>query len=209
MDELYLCLNTSLTPHDLVRLVWSELFDEWFEPVSAATERGKILFGDFADDTKLDGRGRLPLPGEVLNENHSELKLEESSEDYLEAIMSHLDDLCEVMTEESDSTEVAVIGSVPSAFRVRVGEQWRPRFMPAFSFQGGRSSFEMTLFDVSWMLDKDDLNKLVDRLQIVVGTVGDRRLSQIEWNTSGEFAQNDDIWRLFFDGLPLESQSYR
>ena len=48
MDELYLCLNTDLTPHDLVRTTWEELLEDWFSPVAAATERGKILFGDFA-----------------------------------------------------------------------------------------------------------------------------------------------------------------
>lgn len=209
MDELYLCLNTTLTPHDLVRLVWNDLFDEWFQPLSAATERGKILFGDFADDTKLDGRGKLPMPGEDQSKSPSVLEALGDLDEQLEAIMAHLDDLCEVMNEESDSSEVAVIGAVPSGFRIRGGDQWRPRFMPTFSFEGGRSSFEMTLFDVSWMLDKDDLNKFVERLQLIVGTVGERRTTQIEWNTSGEFAQNDDIWRMFFDGLPIESQSYR
>lgn len=209
IDELYLCLNTTLTPHDLVRVVWHELFEDWFQPLSAATERGKILFGDFADDTKLDGRGRLPMPGEVLGEPLSKVQIKEDFEGQLEAIMSHLDELCEEMTEDNDSVEVAVIGAVPSGFRVLRGDQWCPRFMPNFNFQGGRSSLEITLFDVSWMLDKEDLNKLVERLMLVVEVIDERRSTQIEWNVSGEFAQNGDIWRLLFEGLPLESQMYR
>jgi len=209
MDELYLCLNTNLTPHDLVRVVWEELFEEWFSPVAAATEKGKILFGDFADDTKLDGRGKLLLPAEVAEGDISKLNPEFVLEEDQEAIMSHLDDLCEELNEHSEKAEISVLGAVPSAFRVKIKEQWRPRFAASFSFQGDCSSLEISLFDAGWILEKEDLLALAQRYETLVAVIGERRSSQIEWHSSGEFELAHDLWRSIFEKLPLENQSYR
>ena len=78
-----------------------------------------------------------------------------------------------------------------------------PRFAPSFRFQSGKSSFEISLFDPSWLLDKEDLMAFIARLENLVLVLGDHRDTMIEFSCDGEFQASEVLWRSLFGQCPI------
>lgn len=202
-DELCLSFNTSLSPQDLVSLVFEEVFEGWFHPVCLATDGGDILAGGVADDTMMDGRGLLPLEGEDQKSSPSfilpKLPLMEAQAALLEFLAVH----------DSGFLEISCIGSASSGFRTLQQGQWRPRISPGFFITREHTVFAVSLFDPSWIHDNTDLARLAERLASLARALGDSLMGAVDFESSGAFQRDEDSWRSCFSALPLSGKEYR
>ncbi len=205
LDELYLALHTDLVPQDLVNVVFDDLLDDWFHIACACTDSA-FLIGDLADDTRVDGRGRIALAHEDLSTSPSRLRRGEDPEEVRQALIDRLDALD---FDQEDSLTISLVGAVPSGFRTDCGGPRRPRLAPSFEFRPGESRFELTFFDPDWIVERQDLDELNERLQKLVETIGERRTKQIEFETDGRFLTEEDLWHLHFAELPLAARDFR
>ena len=202
-DELCLSFNTSLSPQDLVSLVFEEFFEGWFHPVCLATDGGDILAGSVADDTMMDGRGLMPLEGEDQKSSPSFIlpKLP-----LLEAQAALLDFLA---VYNGSFLEISCIGSGPSGFRTLLQGQWRPRISPGFFFTREHTVFAISLFDPGWIRDNADLGRLAERLASLSRALDDSLMGAVDFECTGAFQREEDAWRSCFQDLPLSGKEYR
>lgn len=203
-DELCLSFNTDLSPKDLVSAVFEEIFEGWFHPACLATDGGDILAGSVADDTMMDGRGKLPLEGEnqsgMTSFLLSKLSLMDAQAALLEKLSLH----------DGAFLEVTCIGAAPSGFRTLRDGQWRPRVSPCFFFTSEHTVFALSLFDPAWIhSDRADLANLVQRLESLVRRLGDSLLGAVDFEGSGAFEREEVAWRDSFKSLPLSGRDYR
>jgi hypothetical protein len=201
MDELYIAINTDLIAYDLCEVLWDELFMNHFHLAGIFSERGDFIAGNLADDTKLDGRGKLPLPGEIFQSDISFLENPIDKGMARQRLMDYLEN--DYDQQGGESRQISFIGSLPSLFRFRAQDIWYPRFAPAFDFTPERSSFEITFFDASWITESEEIESLCEQLKNIIDRIGTRRKSLVEFEVDGAFRIHENSWRHHFSLLPL------